>query len=608
MFIRASSQKDKKTGGIYTTYRLVESYRNQSGKVRQQTLLNLGSHFDLPKKDWAELVNRIEEINGGQETLLPVTKAIETEARRISKLISKKHSIVIPKEINSKKNKSTDFQSIDVNSLSHEDVRRIGCEHVAYHAAQQLNLHEILDSLGFNAKQIGLAFGAIIGRLVKPGSELATHRYLKDYSSLDELLGTDFSNLSLKNLYKISDHLLKDKKNIENALYQREKDLFNLKEVVTLYDLTNTYFEGNCSGNSKAQRGRSKEKRNDCCLVTLGMVLDSSGFAKKSTIFPGNIGEPTTLKEMLRELNGDKSSIIVMDAGIASEENITWLSSSGYEYIVVSRKQKLVMPTNVDPVLVKETLNNRVTTCLVENEKTNELELYCHSTAKEAKSNQMASQFTKRYLDELMKLSNGLTKKGGTKKYEKVVERVGRLKEKYSKIAKLYDVTIKPDENNNKTIGITWEKKKNSEKNNKQPGTYCLRTNKKGLGAEEFWNLYTMLTDIEAAFRSLKSELGMRPVFHQKESRVDGHLFISILAYHLLHTIRYQLKAKGINESWETLRELLSSQIRITSTLNLENGGSVKIRKTSKADPNQVDIYNALGITSQPGEAEKTYF
>jgi hypothetical protein len=415
MFIRSSSQKDKKTGNTYTTYRLVESYRNQSGKVRQQTLLNLGSNFKLPKEDWGTLANRIEEINLGQGSLFPVDKAIETEARRISKLITKKNSTVTPKEINYKKNKSMDIQSVDVNSLVHEDIRTIGCEHVAYHAAQQLKLYEILDKVGFNSKQIELALGTIIGRLIKPGSELATHRYLKDYSSLDELLGTDFSRLSLKNLYKISDHLLKNKAGIENTLYQREKDLFNLKEVVTLYDLTNTYFEGSCSGNAKAKRGRSKEKRNDCCLVALGMVLDSSGFPKKTTIFPGNIGEPTTLKEMLGELKGDKSSIIIMDAGIASEDNIGWLKSSGYQYIVVSRKQKLVMPEDIELVLVKESLNNRVTASLVKNEETNEIELYCHSTAKEAKSNQMISQFTKRYLDELTKLSKGLTKKGGTK-------------------------------------------------------------------------------------------------------------------------------------------------------------------------------------------------
>ena len=140
-----------------------------------------------------------------------------------------------------------------------------------------------------------------------------------------------------------------------------------------------------------------------------------------------------------------------------------------------------------------------------------------------------------------------------------------------------------------------------------KPGTYCLRTNKKNVDEKTFWKIYTMLTDLEAAFRSLKSELGMRPVYHQKEARVDGHLFISIIAYHVLHTIRYQLKEHGINESWQTLRKLLQTQCRMTSTLQLQDGKTVKIRKTSSPDINQALSYKALGIDTHPGKTEKTY-
>ena len=205
------------------------------------------------------------------------------------------------------------------------------------------------------------------------------------------------------------------------------------------------------------------------------------------------------------------------------------------------------------------------------------------------------------------KRSNGLVKKGTVKKYAKVIERLGRLKEKYKKVGHLFDVTVTPDNERQYVAQITWQQKDELVEN-KQAGIYCLRTNDSNYDEKTLWHTYTMLTDIEAAFRSLKSDLGLRPVFHQKEARIDAHLFISIIAYHLLHTIRYQLKLKGIHASWQTLRQLLDTQCRITSTLNLENGKVVKIRKTSAPDPNQLAIYQALGIDVFPGNSETTYF
>jgi len=482
----------------------------------------------------------------------------------------------------------------------------VGSEHVACHAVKQLKLDEILSEAGFNTKQVNLALGSIIGRLVQPGSELSTHRYLKEHSALDELLGTDFSSLSLKNLYKISDQLLKNKKHLEAALYQREKDLFTLEEVVILYDITNTYFEGRCSNNPKAQYGRSKEKRNDCLLVALGMVLDASGFPKKTDVFPGNISEPTTMAQMLSVLDPAEGATIVMDAGFATEENIARLKEADYHYIVVSRKRDRTVPQDIEAVVVKNTRHNQVTALLVENTKNDERELYCHSTAKAGKSQQMVSKFAERYEHELEKLAAGLHKKGCAKKYEKVMERLGRLKERYRRVSKHYQVEVKADQDSKNALAVTWTKN-DAAMNSPQSGTYCLRTNRKDLDETTFWNIYTMLTDLESAFRSLKSELGMRPVYHQKEVRVEGHIFISILAYHLLHTIRYQLKQQGHHESWQTLRQLLQTQCRITSTLTLQDGRHVKIRKSNSPDVNQTTIYKALGMNMQPGATEKTY-
>jgi transposase len=605
MYIRKSQQKHTKTGEVYSSYRLVASYRNAEGKVRQETLFNLGSQFSIPQTEWKTLVRRIEEIQRGQCSLFSLDHCLEKEAERIAKLLIRKsseQSSPTPVRVEH----PTNYQSVDVNSLEHNDVRKIGAEHVALQAAKQIKLDEILLSLGFTQRQQEIALASIIGRLVHPGSELNTYRYLTRDSALDELLGTDFSDIGLQNLYKISDQLLKHKETIECRLYQHEKDIFQFNEIITLYDLTNTYFEGQRSQSLKKQYGRSKEKRSDCCIVSLGMVLDASGFPKKSKIYPGNVSEPKTLAEMLSMLSDNKESIVVMDAGIATEENITWLKSEGYRYIVVSRKRNLVMPPDHDAIILKESKINQVEATLVSNDETNELELYCHSQAKEAKTKMMLSKASQRYEEELKKLAQGLRKKRGTKKYEKIMERIGRLKEKYSKVGQLYEIYIESNEERTLVTEITWER--NEEKaSTKQAGIYCLRTNQKDLDAQTLWEVYTTLTDLESAFRSLKSELGLRPIYHQIEPRIDGHLFISIVAYHLLHTIRYQLKHQGINANWQTLREVLETHSRITSTLKLESGGIVKIRKTTSPNADQLAIYNALRIESRPAKTETAY-
>lgn len=605
MYIRSVSQKNKVNQQVYTSYRLVETYRNVEGKVRQHVLLNLGNNFSIPSAQWKLLADRIEEIRQGQRCLFSLDDVLEKEAQRIAKAVIKKSSERASGDSLTKDR--ADLQRVDINSLSHQQITFIGAEHVGYHAAKQLHLEETLQQVGFSKKQIHLAVASVIGRLVHPGSERATHAYLTEHSALDELLGTDFSTLPLKNLYQISDLLFKHKAVIEGALYRREKDLFELTDMVTLFDLTNTYFEGRCLSHAKAHYGRSKEKRSDCRLITLGIVLDGSGFPKRSEIFAGNISEPKTLCEMLEKLTGKEKPTIVMDAGIATEKNIQWLTEANYHYIVVSRKKNGVMPAEQQKILVKETGGNTVNVALIENTTTNEFELYCHSSAKEEKSTAMINKSTLRYETELQKLANGLIKKRGTKEYKKIIERLGRLKEKYKKTSYLYEVFVEADKHNEKITAITW-KKSDDLAEKKQRGIYCLRTNRKDLDANTFWQTYTMLTDLENAFRSLKSELGLRPIYHQKENRIDGHLFISILAYHLLHTIRYQLKQQGIHGSWQTLRELLSTQCRITSTLKCDDGKTLQLRKTSSPDVNQATIYKALNIASHPGKTEKAYF
>ena len=602
MYIRRTAIKSRRTGEPYYTYRLVESLRTEQ-RVRQRTLVNLGRHFEVPREQWGALAQRIEQLVSGQADFVPLDlePQWEASAQRYAALVIR----AMAKLNEGGAAETPDYHQVDVDSLELMRPRSVSSEHVAYEALRQVGLDQTLTALGFNQPQLAAAIGTVVGRMVSPGSELYTHSWLSQHSGLGELMGHDFETTSLMQLYRISDQLIKHKAAIEKGLYQRERDLFEFEEIITLYDLTNTYFEGSGKGNANAAFGKSKEKRTDCPLVTLALVLDGSGFPKQSEIFAGNASEPATLEKMLDKLTSQAVSptpTVVLDAGIATEENIAWLVGNHYRYLVVSRKRHRQF-NEADAVLIKETDDLRIHVQRVVTEQ-GEVELYCHSSQREKKEQGIHQRFTQRFEAALEKLDSGLHKKRTVKQYEKVLERIGRLKEKYASAAQYYDIVVSHDKTTGKATAIEWTRRKPIE--DTLPGVYCLRTNQTEWEDATLWRTYTMLTDLEAVFRSLKSELGLRPVFHQKTHRVSGHLFISVLAYHLVHTIRLQLKACGIHLSWEGIRRQLAGQDRITVQLKRADGRTLHIRKSTRPEPRQQVIYDALGLPDLPGKIEKT--
>jgi transposase len=308
---------------------------------------------------------------------------------------------------------------------------------------------------------------------------------------------------------------------------------------------------------------------------------------------------------MLAGLEGRAGSTVVLDAGIASEDNIHYLVEQGYRYLVVSRKRKRDFDED-KATIVKSTPGQHVKAQRVVNQDTGEIELYCHSQLREKKEQAMQDRFAERFETALQGLADGLHKKGTTKRYEKILERIGRLKEKYARAAQHYDIVVTPDPDSDKTKTITWKRLEKPHTQATHPGVYCLRTNLDDWDEATLWNTYTMLTDLEAVFRSLKSELGLRPIYHQKEKRVNGHIFITLLAYHLVQTLRSQLKAQGIDDSWQTLRHQMENQQRITVMLKTEDGKTLHLRQATRAEPHQQVIYDALGISAQPGQIQRT--
>jgi transposase len=235
-----------------------------------------------------------------------------------------------------------DYEEVDINSVHNSRIRTIGAEYVGVSIFRKLGLDVILKGLGFSKKEIEISILSIVGRLVHPGSEKRTKEWAQHLSGLDELLGTDFKDLSNNALYRVLDGQLSHKEEIERHLRRRERSLFSLKEKIILYDLTNTYFEGEKKKDRKAKRGKSKERRNDCPLVTLGLVLDESEFPKTSKIFKGNVSEPTTLKEMIEALEDTRKDLtVVLDAGIATEDNLHFLKEEGYDYICIARNKPI---------------------------------------------------------------------------------------------------------------------------------------------------------------------------------------------------------------------------------------------------------------------------
>ncbi|MBF0339362.1 MAG: IS1634 family transposase [Magnetococcales bacterium] len=604
MYIRRTHTRSSSTGESYHTHRLVQS-RRVGSQVRQETLLNLGRHFVIDQEQWPLLCSRIEEVMIGQKSLLPedYSDLVEREAQRIVARLLMRQAAPTPSS-ESGAGSQEDIQSVDISTLELTRPRSVGVEHLGLWAMEQMRFLELLEKLDFTGPQQRAAMGLVIGRMAAPGSEQATHRWLRDQSGLGELLDADYETMSAMQLYRVSDLLVKNREEIEKQLFGRVKDLFGFACTVTLYDLTNTYFEGELSGNIKAQRGHSKEKRSDCPLLTLGLVLDGSGFVIRSGVFSGNVAESKTLEEMLQGLDTPEGALVVMDRGIATEANLSWLRDKKYRYLVVSREQRRQFDME-HATCIETATKQRVHIQKVPSPDGQEIRLYCHSERRAMKEDGITQRFAKRFEAELQKLHDGLARPRTTKAIDKLWERIGRLKEKCHGIGQHYQIDIIPDDNGKNATAIRWERKPMDGSLLTHPGVYCLRTNETGWDNEQLWRTYITLTDLESVFRSLKSELGLRPVFHHKEERSDGHLFITVLAYQFVQIIRRHLHTKGICERWSSLRAILAGQCRVTVTFRRSDGRTLHVRKATSAEPAQKKIYQAVDLNPSPGGVKK---
>jgi len=612
MYVKKVRKRNGKTQKVYEYIHLVENVRTEKGP-RQRFILNLGN-LDIYPTQYKAFAKRVEDILTGQRSFLDLDVSLEKQARVAAEKIFRKQA----KEISERE--ESDYRRVDVNSLESETHRSLGPEYVCHSVWEELKVDEFLGRQGISKNVAPLMEALVIGRLIDPGSELYTKEWVERRSALYELTGNPLRP-SLNSYYRAGDRLYGIKDGLEEHISRVERDLFSLSEKIFFFDLTNTYFEGQGAKNPKARYGRSKEKRDDCKLVTLGLIVDEYGFSKYSKLFAGNQFEGETLEGMIKGLESHlpdtaKDKTIVVDAGIATEENIGWLKEKGYHYVVVNRGKVPFEEEYSGMEVIREDAGRGIKVEVKRYEHEGEVYILCRSEGKAAKETGMRTRVEELFLGRLEYYKRGLRLPNRTKKYRKVVELIGRLKEKYPKASKLYEVEVRPEKGKDasdpgiRAVDIVWERKAGLyEEETGREGSYVFRTDRLDLSDKEIWETYIMLEQIEYAFKSMKSSLGLRPNFHQIEERVDAHMFISVLAYHLLHIIEYRLREKGDHRSWGTIRNVLKTHERLTIGYKVkDDDGAVKqqyIQINSRPEPEHIEIYRKLGLSGRPLSRKK---
>ncbi len=602
MFIRRKKVVDKKTGKEYSYFRLVESY-SKDDTIKQRVVLYLGK-LDLTKEQLKILAKLIEFRILGKTETVTFPELTEIADGFYKKYLDKLEEASKKQE----KQSSASYREIDIKTVTSYNHRSVGAEFVLNSFWKKLKLDKILSENEFSNKEKAIAKSLILGRIISPGSELHTYNWFQNQSSLNEFPGYDLSRTCKDSFYTVGDFLYNFKDEIEKRLRENIQTQYSLENTIFLYDLTNTYFESSKPNSKIAKFGKSKEKRSDCPLVTLALVVDQQGFPVYSKIYEGNKSEPQTLPEILHKVtenNYNSSTIkpklsIVMDRGIATSDNINYLKSKGYSYFVIERRNSVKdfneeFSQQEDFTEYETKSNEKVYLKKIMNKNTAQVLVY--SPGKEKKEQSIISKKEQHLLEDLSKLTVS-NANGNIVKADVVNQRIGRLKQKYGSVASGYKIDLKYDpQNPNRVIGINYSvSEKNIPVKKEFSGCYVIETDHMNFNEKEIWDIYMQLHQVESAFRAMKSELGTRPVYHQKDERIKSHLFISVLAYHIMHSVIYELKSKGCHISWSSLNKILSTHQRSSILMETKEMKLITVRVSGKPEKTHQNIYELLNL------------
>jgi len=565
MFIRRCYRQ--KDGKRHAYWAVVESYRSERGP-RQRVVAWLG---DVQESERFGVQQQARGENAdGQE------KLFERGAEK------------------------AEWVEIDLKRVRVERHRRFGGPWLGMQLWRQLGLEKFLGQvMPSGREEIPWAVMAVIlvlGRLCDPSSELHLAENFYESSALPELLGVPAAKVNEDRLYRALDQLLPHKERLEKHLKERLGELFQLEYDLLLYDVTSTYFEGTAVGNPQAKRGYSRDHRSDCKQVNIALVVSRDGVPLGYEVFAGNRHDSTTLKEIISTMEakyGKAQRIWVLDRGMVSEKNVEYLQQGGRRYIVGTPKSLLKKFESEllaqDWEQVREGLQVR----LCPDPTGEEVFILCRSAQRQQKEQAMHQRFEQRIEEGLRKIEKGCQKR----KHDplKMAQRVGRLLGKNSRAAALFEVQVETDAQGR--ASLRWTKSEAwRDWARLSEGCYLLRSNVTDWSAEDLWRAYIQLTQAEAAFRIHKSDLHIRPVWHQKQERVEAHILVCFLAYVLWKTLAQLCQRAGLGQEPRQVLDELSKIALLDVVLPTRTGIEIRKRCVSQPTEHQAILLHHLGL------------
>ena len=589
-------------------YRLVESYRNETGRVCHRTILNLGFIEDRYTPEQLNQVAKIltERYQRKQSLFTCEDETVTSFAKHLWERI-----------VNEKRLDTGAYdpasRQVDIDKLRHENVREIGSEWLCQQTFDELKIEAALSQAGFSDEQIRLAATQIISRAVYPASEYKTTSWIRENSAVCELTGYDQNKITKDKLYQSALDLYQVKDRLERHLSHKTNELFDISDKIVLFDLTNTYFEGRYQKSKMARFGNSKEKRYDARLIVLALVINIHGFIKYSCIHEGNMRDHDSLSFMIDKLaqcTNAEHPIVVLDAGIATEDNLKMIRQKGYHYVCVSRsKLKEYEAVKGRYTVLLETKSKRQVRLKSVQGTDNQTDYYLEvaSQDKFTTEESMRKQFEDRFEKELVKISTALDRKGGIKRLDKVHQRIGRAREKYPSVQHYYDIEVKASDDHVTAVKIIWSKNKERyQRKESTLGVYFLKTDLPLIDEVLIWNIYNTIREIESSFRCLKTELNLRPIYHKTDAATMAHLHLGVLAYWLVNTIRFKLKAQGISSNWQEIVRIGNTQKVVTTYGTNKAGVVIGVRKCSEPTEALRKLQTLLKIKYRPFTKRKS--
>ena len=618
MYFTTKPRYNPKSQRNETYLTLKESFRDKAGRVHNRTLLTVGfleerlrdeDVRDISKALTQRYENRMYAGDlFGDEGFGEWNETVMRHAREYwSRMVSEK--VIDTADEARRKADEECRRMVRTDTMKHTDARDCGAEWLCLQAAEQLGLKGFLAGLGWSEAKVNAALSVLVARTVYSPSELKTRRLMEENSAVCELVSGDRQWLpSMRSIYGVAPSLYSVKEQLERHLCEVTDNLFNQRNRIVLFDLTNFYFEGRKAASRKAKFGRSKEKRSDCRLLVLALCVNTDGFIRYSSILEGNTADPKSLPAMVDGLMAkspvreEDRTLVVIDAGIATEENLALLRDRGYNYLCVSRTRLRDYDLAADrkSVTVYDARRQTITLKEVRTEPGGDYYLEVTSPSKAMTEASMNRQWKERFGEEMGKVNTALGKKGGTKRYEKVIERVGRAIQRYPSISKYYDITyVRSVTEPANMERVDWRIRDLTALESGH-GVYFLRTNIRTLDEKTTWDYYNLIREIECTNRQLKTDLSLRPIYHQTDENSDAHIFLGLLSYWIVNTVRVQLKHKGVNCYWtEIVRRMSTQKLVTTSALNPFDE-VVETRICSLPTKAAADIYDKLGYRHYP--------